>query len=71
MRSIVDDPQKIDDVARKVENLVFHIENADFDVFNPRFKENWEAIMDSFFKDATKLENEAVFFIDQSFKTLR
>lgn len=71
MRSIVDDPQKIDDVARKVEHLVYYIENADFDIFHSRFKENWEAIMDNFYKDSSTLENEAVSFIDQSFKTLR
>lgn len=71
LRSIVSDPQKIDHVIRRVENLVFHIENTDFDIFRISFKENWEAVMNIFYKEVRVLENEAVSFIDQSFKTLR
>lgn len=71
LRSIVSDPQKIDHVTRRVEKLVYHIENADFDMFRVDCKENWEAIMNIFYKEVRALENEAVSFIDQSFKTLR
>lgn len=50
---------------------MYHIENADFDMFRINYKENWEAIMNIFYKEVRALENEAVSFIDQSFKTLR
>lgn len=65
------DPQKIDHVTRRVENLVFPIENTDFDMFRINYKENWEAVISVFYKEVRLLENEAVSFIDQSFKTLR
>lgn len=65
------DPQKIDHVTRRVENLVFPIENTDFDMFRINYKENWEAVINVFYKEVRLLENEAVSFIDQSFKTLR
>lgn len=67
----MNDPQKIDNVTRRVENLVYQIENADFDIFSSNFKENWDAIMNYFYKEVNGLEKEAVSFIDQSFKTLR
>lgn len=71
MKSILNDPQRIDSVVRRVTHLVNPIENADFDVFKESHKENWEAIMGYFYKEVRILEKEAVVFIDQSFKTLR
>lgn len=65
------DPQKIDEVSRRVEHLVYYIETADFDIFSSAYKENWEAIMTRFYKEVEALEKEAMSFIDQSFKTLR
>jgi dynein heavy chain len=71
LRAMVVDPQKIDNVAKRVERLVIQIESADFDIFSENHKENWEAIMAFFYKEVRKLEQEGVRFIDQSFKTLR
>ncbi|XP_015836813.2 dynein axonemal heavy chain 10 [Tribolium castaneum] len=71
LRAMVVDPQKIDNVAKRVERLVIQIESADFDIFSENHKENWEAIMVFFYKEVRKLEQEGVKFIDQSFKTLR
>lgn len=71
LKSILNDPERIDSVMRRVENLILPIENADFDVFRASYKENWEALMQFFFKEVKKLEQEAVIFIDQSFKTLK
>lgn len=65
------DPQKVDQVTRRVDNLVVPIENVEFDIFSENVKENWEAIMGSFYKEVKLLEREAVAFIDQSFKQLR
>lgn len=71
LRSMVVDPQKIDNVAKRVERLVIQIESTDFDIFSENHKENWEAIVGFFYKEVHKLELEGVNFIDQSFKTLR
>lgn len=71
LKAIVTDPQKIDQVTRRVDNLVTPIENVDFDIFQESVKENWEAIMSSFYKEVRALEREAVAFINQSFKALR
>lgn len=50
---------------------MFPIENTDFEIFRVNYKENWEAVMNVFYKEVRVLENEAVSIIDQSFKTLR
>ncbi|KAB0803715.1 hypothetical protein PPYR_00685 [Photinus pyralis] len=71
LRAIVIDPQKVDQVTRRVDNLVVPIENLDFDLFLSKNKENWEAIMNDFYKEVRILEREAVTFINQSFKMLR
>ncbi|KAF2892470.1 hypothetical protein ILUMI_13689 [Ignelater luminosus] len=71
LKAIVNDPQKVDQVTRRVENLVTLIENVDFDIFKESHKENWDAVMGSFNKEVRVLEREAVAFIDQSFKALR
>ncbi|KAJ8963302.1 hypothetical protein NQ318_018771 [Aromia moschata] len=71
LRSIVSDPQSIDNVSKRVDRLVLPIENTDFDIFDKGCKENWDAIMDSFHKEVRKLDLEGVGFIDQSFKMIR
>ncbi|CAH1165598.1 unnamed protein product [Phyllotreta striolata] len=71
LRSIVSDPQSIDNVAKRVDRLAFQIENTDFDIFDVNGKENWDAIMALFFKEVKILEEEALGFIDQSFKMIR
>ncbi|XP_022902554.2 dynein axonemal heavy chain 10 [Onthophagus taurus] len=71
LKSILNDPQRIDSVVRRVTHLVNAIETADFDVFRESSKENWDAVMGYFYKEVRILEREAVTFIDQCFKTLR
>ncbi|CAG9834619.1 unnamed protein product [Diabrotica balteata] len=71
LRSIVSDPQSIDNVAKRVDKLVVQIENTDFDIFDLNSSENWEAIMGHFYKEVRQLELEGVSFIDQSFKMIR
>lgn len=71
MKSIVSDPQSIDNVGKRVERLVIQIENTDFNIFSANHKENWEAIITSFYKEVRKLDTEGVRFIDQSFKRIR
>ncbi|KAF7265371.1 hypothetical protein GWI33_021219 [Rhynchophorus ferrugineus] len=71
LRSIVSDPQTIDNVAKRVDKLVLNIECIDFDIFDPNCKENWDAVLSNCDKEVRKLELEGVSFIDQSFKMIR
>lgn len=71
LRAMVVDPQKIDNVTKRVEKLLLNIEITEFDIFNENYKENWDAVMVYFHKEVRKLEQEGVSFIDQSFKNLR
>ncbi|XP_066140827.1 dynein axonemal heavy chain 10 [Euwallacea fornicatus] len=71
MRAMVNDPQTIDNVAKRVDKLVVHIESIDFDIFDPNCKENWDAVLNNHEREVHKLELEGVNFIDQSFKMVR
>lgn len=71
MRAIVSDPQSIDNVTERVNTLVLPIERTGFDIFDPNHKENWEAIMQNFYKEVKQLDQEGTSFIDQSFKMIR
>lgn len=71
MRAIVSDPQSIDNIAKHVDKLIIQIENTDFDIFDSNCKENWEAIIQHFFKEVKQLELDSIKIIDQSFKMIR
>lgn len=71
LKSIISDPGQIDAVIKRVENLLLSIETTDFDIYKPACKENWEAIVESFYTEVKQLEKEAKIFIDESFKILR
>ncbi|XP_060518939.1 LOW QUALITY PROTEIN: dynein axonemal heavy chain 10 [Cylas formicarius] len=71
LRSIVNDPQTIDNVSKRVDRLVSSIENTDFDIFDMNCKENWEAIIVNYEKEVRKLEIESTNFIEQSLKMIR
>ena len=71
LKSIISDPGQIDAVIKRVENLLTSIETADFDIYKPTCKENWDSIVESFYKEVRQLEKEAKIFIDESFKILR
>ncbi|XP_030756931.1 dynein heavy chain 10, axonemal [Sitophilus oryzae] len=71
LRSIVSDPQAIDNVAKRVDKLVLNIENIDFDIFDSNCKENWDAVLANCDKEVRKLDLEGANFIDQTFKMIR
>ncbi|XP_066245712.1 dynein axonemal heavy chain 10 isoform X2 [Euwallacea similis] len=71
MRTMVSDPQTIDNVAKRVDKLAVHIESIDFDIFDLNCKENWDAVLNNYEREVHKLELEGVNFIDQSFKMVR
>lgn len=67
----MNDPQSIDNIAKRVDRLIIQIENTDFDIFDANCKENWEAIMQHFHKEVKLLELDGIKIIDQSFKMVR
>lgn len=71
LKSIISDPGQIDAVVKRVEALTIPIQEADFDIFSREFKEHWDAIMASFDQEVIALENEAKYFINDSFTLLR
>ena len=71
LKSIISDPAQIDAVVKRVEALTLPIEEADFDVFSQDFAEHWDAIIADFQDQVVLLENEAKYFIDESFTLLR
>lgn len=71
LKSIISDPGQIDAVVKRVEALTQPIEEADFDIFSPEFAEHWDAIMAGFNQEVILLENEAKYFINDSFTLLR
>lgn len=71
LKSIISDPGQIDAVVKRVETLTQPIEEADFDIFSHEFKEHWDAIMAGFNQEVVSLENEAKYFINDSFTLLR
>lgn len=71
LKSIISDPGQIDAVVKRVEALTQPIEEADFDIFSPEFAEHWDAIMAGFNQEVVLLENEAKYFINDSFTLLR
>lgn len=71
LKTIISDPAQIDAVVKRVEGLTRPIEKADFDIFSYEFKEHWEQIMAGFNQEVVSLENQAKYFIDESFTLLR
>ncbi|XP_069678773.1 dynein axonemal heavy chain 10-like [Periplaneta americana] len=71
LKSITSDPAQIDAVSKKVEKLVTPLSQPDFDIFDQKYELNWQEILENFYRMVAKLENEASYFIDESFKFLR
>ncbi|XP_076380407.1 dynein heavy chain at 89D [Megalopta genalis] len=70
LKSIISDPAQIDTVIKRVGRLILPIQEADFNIYDEFNKENWEALMASFYEAVRFLENEARFFIDECFMVL-
>nr|KAF7430111.1 hypothetical protein H0235_006509 [Vespula pensylvanica] len=70
LKSIIYEPAHIDTIIKRIGLLLEPFKLADFDVFSPFNKENWEATMSRFNAEVSYLENDAKFFIDECFKVL-
>ncbi|XP_058809033.1 dynein axonemal heavy chain 10 [Phymastichus coffea] len=70
LKSIVDDPARIDSIIERVTQLLGPIRNAEVDAFNEYNRESWEATMSWFRAEVARLEIEAKIFIDECFASL-
>lgn len=70
LKAIMNNPEQIDGVIKRVDKLVVPVQQADFDLYMQFNKENWEVLMASFYNEVFSLENEAKFFINDCFTIL-
>lgn len=61
----------IEDVIQRVDQLVAPMSQLPFDAFDRREKDQWAKVIQEFDEAVVRIEKEAVFFVDESFKTLR
>ncbi|XP_077294859.1 dynein axonemal heavy chain 10-like [Arctopsyche grandis] len=71
LKSILKDQTEIQKIIKLVQQLVFSIQTVDFSLFIPDNKENWDVIINEFYKDVAIVEDKAKIFIDDSFENLR
>lgn len=71
LKSIVKEPEEVDNMLKKAFKLVNLILQIDYDVFRPSNLENWEATLDYFKKHVEILEIEAKLVLDRSIQSLR
>ncbi|XP_036382121.1 dynein heavy chain 10, axonemal [Megalops cyprinoides] len=73
LKAVTGDPKRIDDVLCWVDSLVVPMEELSFDPFNIRKMSSWKEVMQEFRSkvEVRTIEEEAIHFIDDSFKTLR
>ena len=63
--------QMIDDVIVRVRGLLDPLERVEFDPTERRNAAQWAKVMASFREQVTRIEGEARYFIDASFRSLR
>ncbi|PIK48528.1 putative dynein heavy chain 10, axonemal isoform X3 [Apostichopus japonicus] len=71
LKSVTGDPQRIEEVLKRVDGLVDPIQKVDFEPFSLKHQLQWKKHMDWFNKEVSAIEDEAKHFINESFKTLR
>ncbi|KAJ3602265.1 hypothetical protein NHX12_030024 [Muraenolepis orangiensis] len=69
LKAVTGDPKRIDDVLRRVGRLAVPIQEVTFLPFSILNRSSWNVIMQDF--NTKAFEEEAISFIDQSFKKLR
>jgi len=71
LKSVTGNPQVIDDVIVRVRGLLAPLEQVDFDPADRRHSAAWGRTVAHFREQVTRIEGEARFFIDASFRSLR
>ncbi|KAM9259890.1 dynein axonemal heavy chain 10 [Cariama cristata] len=71
LKALTGDPERIDDLLRRVNGLTSPMEALTFDPFSIKSAHDWKLIMEEFREEVSVIEEETKNFIDESFKTLR
>ncbi|KAL3317578.1 Dynein heavy chain 10, axonemal [Cichlidogyrus casuarinus] len=71
LKSVTSEAKRIAEVERMVDLLVVRFETIHFNPFIIDNRTQWEETLEEFYKDVTKIENEAENFINNAFKSLR
>ena len=71
LKAVTGDSQGIDEVLSRVDSLVVPLETVAYGIFDRGFQSSWEAVMQRFNEDVSKIEDVTKAFINESFKKLR
>ncbi|KAI9144584.1 dynein heavy chain and region D6 of dynein motor-domain-containing protein [Paraphysoderma sedebokerense] len=71
LKAVTGDPQQIDEIIKRVELLILPIEQVQFDIWNKKYSQSWDGVMNKFREQIVQIEDMAKQFIDTSFKKLR
>lgn len=71
LKVLVDDPEEIENMMKKIYKLIGHIVNIDYNVFRPGNVENWQATLQFFHIQLAKSEQEAKDVLDNCINNLR
>lgn len=71
LKSLVSDPDEIDQMLKKIYKLVTYIVKIDYDIFNPGNLENWENTLELFYEKLAKIEKESMALLAECINNLR
>jgi len=71
LKAVTDNPQKIEEVIRRVKALVTPLENVQVDIFNNHWHSHWETLINEFRAKVEDIDEMTISFIDSSFDKLR
>jgi len=71
LKAVTGEAQGIDDVMVRVQGLVGPLEKVPFDIFDRKYRDQWNSVMVRFRKSVEEIENMTKSFIKQSFQKLR
>ncbi|XP_052562272.1 dynein axonemal heavy chain 10 isoform X4 [Culex pipiens pallens] len=71
LKTMISDPEEVDNILKKVYRLINHIISVDYDIFAPSNLANWEATLEYFYKGVEQVEHEARTALDQCIGALR
>lgn len=71
MKSIIREPEEVDNIMKRVYQLIDYVLTLDYDVFKPGNLENWQATLEYFYKFVGKVEIKANKVLDNCISSLR
>lgn len=71
MKSIIREPEEVDNIMKKVYQLIDYILTIDYDLFKPGNLENWQATLEYFYKYVGQVEIQSYDVLDNCIASLR